>query len=218
MAVAHYQDALAWQARWSSCRRFWRQESPSECPGGGTPSAISVHAGAGTGSTAVNEVGLQKVATNHPADAAVRRPGLSAGHPRDWVVLQGLVQARLRGGHRKFLTYVIFGQRQPGSQDFPGAARRDSQSRSVTHSGSRSRSEADIQEIRVAFVVRLQRRKDVGLHPYRGETRLNYSGPPPPYANLDTSATIPAQVSALEGSRHGNGTAGARSDDVCRRT
>ena len=27
------------------------------------------------------------------------------------------------------------------------------------------------------------------MHPYRGETRLNYSGPPPPYQHLDTSAS-----------------------------
>ncbi len=28
-----------------------------------------------------------------------------------------------------------------------------------------------------------------GLHPYSGETRLNYTGPQPPYQNLDTSAS-----------------------------
>jgi hydrogenase large subunit len=31
--------------------------------------------------------------------------------------------------------------------------------------------------------------KTQGLHPYRGETRLNYSGPKPPYEHLDTSAS-----------------------------
>ena len=28
--------------------------------------------------------------------------------------------------------------------------------------------------------------KDKGLHPYQGETELHYTGPKPPYANLDT--------------------------------
>jgi len=31
--------------------------------------------------------------------------------------------------------------------------------------------------------------KDKGLHPYRGETTLHYSGPKPPYRNLDTNAS-----------------------------
>ena len=28
--------------------------------------------------------------------------------------------------------------------------------------------------------------KDSGLHPYEGETELNYTGPAPPYDHLDT--------------------------------
>jgi hydrogenase large subunit len=31
--------------------------------------------------------------------------------------------------------------------------------------------------------------KDAGLHPYDGETNLNYSGPKPPYEHLDTDAS-----------------------------
>ena len=31
--------------------------------------------------------------------------------------------------------------------------------------------------------------KDAGLHPYKGETQLNYSGPKPPYEHLDTTAS-----------------------------
>ena len=31
--------------------------------------------------------------------------------------------------------------------------------------------------------------KDKGLHPYKGETTLHYSGPKPPYRNLDTEAS-----------------------------
>ncbi|MDO8892556.1 MAG: nickel-dependent hydrogenase large subunit [Sulfurimicrobium sp.] len=31
--------------------------------------------------------------------------------------------------------------------------------------------------------------KDKGLHPYQGETTLNYTGPKPPYQHLDTDAS-----------------------------
>jgi hydrogenase large subunit len=63
MAVAHYLDALAWQRQVAQLHTIFGGKSPH--PNflvGGAPSAISVHAGAGTGSTAVNAVGLQKVA------------------------------------------------------------------------------------------------------------------------------------------------------------
>ena len=34
-----------------------------------------------------------------------------------------------------------------------------------------------------------QNGKDSGLHPFKGETTLSYTGPAPPYANLDTTAS-----------------------------
>jgi len=63
MAVAHYLDALAWQREVIRLQTIFGGKNPHpNVLVGGAPSAISVHAGAGTGSTAVNEVGLQKVA------------------------------------------------------------------------------------------------------------------------------------------------------------
>ena len=63
MAVAHYLDALAWQRQVAQLHTIFGGKNPH--PNflvGGVPSAISVHSGAGTGSTAVNAVGLQQVA------------------------------------------------------------------------------------------------------------------------------------------------------------
>ncbi len=63
MAVAHYLDALAWQREIVQLQTIFGGKNPHpNVLVGGTPAAISVHTGAGTGSTAVNEVGLQKVA------------------------------------------------------------------------------------------------------------------------------------------------------------
>jgi len=54
MAVAHYLDALAWQRQVAqTAYDLRRQESAPEPRGGGCASAISVHSGEGTGSTAV---------------------------------------------------------------------------------------------------------------------------------------------------------------------
>jgi hydrogenase large subunit len=49
--------------------------------------------------------------------------------------------------------------------------------------------EADIQEFVAHSWYDYRGGKDTGLHPYRGETQLNYSGPQPPYQNLDTAAS-----------------------------
>jgi hydrogenase large subunit len=51
------------------------------------------------------------------------------------------------------------------------------------------RAEGDIQEFVAHSWYDYQGGKEAGLHPYKGETQLNYSGPQPPYANLDTSAS-----------------------------
>jgi hydrogenase large subunit len=63
MAVAHYLDALAWQRQVAELHTIFGGKNPH--PNflvGGSPSAISVHSGAGTGTTALNAVGLQRVA------------------------------------------------------------------------------------------------------------------------------------------------------------
>src|SRR6202034_4873099 len=60
MAVAHYLDALEWQREVVKLQTIFGGKNPHpNVLVGGTPAAISVHTGAGTGSTAVNAGGLQ---------------------------------------------------------------------------------------------------------------------------------------------------------------
>ena len=49
--------------------------------------------------------------------------------------------------------------------------------------------EDDIQEFVAHSWYDYSGGKEEGLHPYRGETKLAYSGPKPPYDHLDTSAS-----------------------------
>ncbi len=49
--------------------------------------------------------------------------------------------------------------------------------------------EADIQEFVAHSWYDYSGGKEQGLHPYRGETTLSYSGPQPPYDHLDTQAS-----------------------------
>ncbi len=49
--------------------------------------------------------------------------------------------------------------------------------------------EGDIQEFVAHSWYDYSGGKEAGLHPYRGETKLDYSGPKPPYDHLDTSAS-----------------------------
>ncbi len=191
MAVAHYLDALAWQREVVQLQTIFGGKNPHpNVLVGGTPSAISVHAGAGTGSTAVNEVGLQKVAEIIEqmrlfVDQVYLPDILAIGsYYKDWF------KPGYGEGTGNFLTYG----------DFPASGSQDPKTFLVPRGAILNRDLSHIQEVDLAAETDIQEfvshswydysgGKNVGLHPYHGETRLNYSGPPPPYANLDTSAS-----------------------------
>ncbi len=191
MAVAHYLDALAWQREVVQLQTIFGGKNPHpNVLVGGAPSAISVHAGAGTGSTAVNEVGLQKVAEIIEqmrlfVDQVYLPDILAIGsYYKDWF------KPGYGEGTGNFLTYG----------DFPASGSQDPKTFLVPRGAILNRDLSHIQEVDLAAETDIQEfvshswydysgGKNVGLHPYRGETRLNYSGPPPPYANLDTSAS-----------------------------
>ena len=189
MAVAHYLDALAWQRQVAELHTIFGGKNPH--PNflvGGVPSAISVHSGAGTGTTAVNEVGLQQVAQiieqmRSFVDEVYLPDTLAiASFYKDWF--------RTGEGVGNFMTYGDF----PTTEDrirrywFRAASilKRD-----LTHIEENVdlNADTDIQEFVAHSWYDYSGGKDVGLHPYRGETKLNYSGPQPPYQNLDTSAS-----------------------------
>lgn len=191
MAVAHYLDALAWQREVVQLQTIFGGKNPHpNVLVGGAPSAISVHAGAGTGSTAVNQVGLQKVANiieqmRNFVDQVYLPDTLAiASFYKDWF------KTGYGEGTGNFMTYG----------DFPAMGSQDPKTFLVPRGAILGRDLSHIQEVDLNAEEDIQEfvshswydyssGKDAGLHPYRGETKLNYSGPPSPYRHLDTSAS-----------------------------
>jgi hydrogenase large subunit len=189
MAVAHYLDALAWQRQIVQVQTIFGGKNPHpNVLVGGVPSAISVHAGAGTSSTAVNVVGLQKVAElieqmrNFVDEVYLPDVLAIASFYKDWF--------KCGEGTGNFLTYG----------DFPALGSQDPKTFLVPRGAILARDLSHIQEVDLAADGGIQEfvahswydysgGKDTGLHPYQGETQLNYSGPPPPYQHLDTAAS-----------------------------
>ncbi len=189
MAVAHYLDALAWQRQVAQLHTIFGGKNPH--PNflvGGAPSAISVHSGEGTGSTAVNAVGLQQVAQiieqmrNFVDEVYLPDTLAIASFYKDWF--------KTGEGVGNFMTYGDFPE--SGSQDAKTflVPRGAILGRDLSHIEEVDlNAEQDIQEFVAHSWYDYGGGKDTGLHPYRGETKLNYSGPQPPYQNLDTTAS-----------------------------
>jgi hydrogenase large subunit len=190
MAVAHYLDALAWQRQVSQLHTIFGGKNPHpNFVVGGMPSAISVHSGAGTGTTAVNEVGLQQVAQI----IEQMRAFVDEVYVPDTLAIASFYKDWFKTGEGvgNFLTYG----------DFPANGSPDRNSLLVPQGAILGRdlshieqdidlnADADIQEFVAHSWYDYGGGKNAGLHPYKGETKLNYSGPQPPYQNLDTAAS-----------------------------
>ena len=197
MALAHYLEALAWQRDVAQLHTIFGGKNPH--PNflvGGVPSAISVHPQhqgkgkgphyrGGAGATAVNVVGLQKVKSiidsmRSFVDQVYLPDTLAiAGFYKDWG-MQG-------EGVGNFMTYG----------DFPGQGTNDVNNFLVPRGVILNRDLSKIHEVDLNAEDQIQEYvshswydysggKDKGLHPYAGETTLNYTGPKPPYDRLDT--------------------------------
>ncbi len=197
MAVAHYLEALAWQRDVAQLHTIFGGKNPH--PNflvGGMPSAISVHPQhpgqgkgphyrGGTGATAVNMLGLEKVKTiidsmrQFVNQVYVPDTLAIASFYKDWGA-QG-------EGVGNFMTYG----------DFPAKGSNDVNSFLVPRGVILNRDLSTIHDVDLNAEDQIQEYvahswydyrdgKNKGLHPYAGETTLNYTGPKPPYANLDT--------------------------------
>jgi hydrogenase large subunit len=191
MAVAHYLDALAWQREIVQLQTIFGGKNPHpNVLVGGAPSAISVHAGPGTGSTAVNEVGLQKVANIIDQ----MRAFVDQVYMPDVVAIASFYKDWFKPGYGEgignFMTYGDFpiaGSQDPKTFLVPRGA---ILARDLTHVQEVDlTADDDIQEFVAHSWYDYSSGKQTGLHPYRGETNLSYSGPAPPYQHLDTSAS-----------------------------
>lgn len=191
MAVAHYLEALEWQRDVVRLHAIFGGKNPHPMfLVGGVPSPISVQTEGGRGgqdATAVNMVGLQTVQNviqkmREFVDQVYVPDTLAiAGFYKDWAA-QG-------EGLGNFLCYGEFPEQDmwtPKSFLIPRGVilNRDL---STIHPVD-TYAEDEIQEFVTHSWYRYSRGDDKGLHPFDGETELNYTGPKPPYEYLDVDA------------------------------
>lgn len=195
MAVAHYLDALAWQRDVVKLHTIFGGKNPHpNFVVGGVPSAISVQIGAGPGKgphfhggqggTALNEVGLQTIQNvirqmREFVDQVYVPDTLAiAGFYKDWA-----------GRGEGLGNFLSFG-------DLPSKSFWDTDSylipRGVILNRDLSKihpidldADNEIQEFVSHSWYKYSQGDGQGLHPFKGETELNYTGPKPPYEQLD---------------------------------
>ncbi len=192
MAVAHYLEALAWQRDVVKLHAIFGGKNPHpNFVVGGTPSAISVHTTDGPGKprggqdgTSVNMVGLQTVQSviKQMKDFVdqVYIPDLLAiaSFYKDWGAIGS------SGGN-----YLSFGDMPEKDMWTPDSFLIP---RGVILDGDISKlhpinldDDNEIQEFVSHAWYAYKDGDDKGLHPWKGETELNYTGPKPPYEYLD---------------------------------
>ncbi|MGJ5140880.1 nickel-dependent hydrogenase large subunit [Bradyrhizobium oligotrophicum] len=185
MAVAHYLEALAWQREVVQLHTIFGGKNPH--PNflvGGAPSAISLN----TGGTAIGIDGLQTVKTvigrmkDFVEQVYLPDTLAIASFYKDWFA---------RGeGVGNFLTYGDFpekGMDDPASWLIPAGAILNRDLTKI-HPVDMNNSE-EIQEFVSHSWYDYASGKDKGLHPYEGETNLHYTGPKPPFEQLDVGAS-----------------------------
>ncbi len=186
MAVTHYLEALAWQREVVQIHTIFGGKNPH--PNflvGGSPSPISIDmtGTGGTSATAVNMEGLNRVKTvigrmKEFVEQVYLPDTLAiASFYKDWFA---------RGeGIGNFLTYGDFpekGTDDPSSWLIPAGAilNRDM---TTIHPVDMSDPQ-EIQEFVSHSWYDYSGGKNEGLHPYDGQTNLNYTGPKPPFDHL----------------------------------
>jgi hydrogenase large subunit len=194
MAVAHYLDALAWQRDAAALHTILGGKNPHPMlVVGGVPVAISVwpepsgpgpHVHGGQGGTALDVTGLARLrdiirSMRDFVDQVYLPDTLAiAGFYKDWF--------RQGEGLGNFLTYGEFpakGMDDPGALLIPRGA---IIGRDLSHVEPVDlQAEGEIEEYVSHSWYDYSVGRDQGLHPYRGETRLDYTGPTPPYRQLE---------------------------------
>ncbi len=187
MAVAHYLEALQWQREVVQIHTIFGGKNPH--PNflvGGSPSPISINPGAsgGVSGTALNMAGLDQIKSviarmQEFVDQVYVPDTLAiASYYKDWFA---------RGeGVGNFMTFGDFPEKgigDPSSWLIPSGAilNRDL---STIHPVDLN-DPSQVQEFVSHSYYDYSGGKTGGLHPYAGETNLNYTGPKPPYDQLN---------------------------------
>lgn len=190
MAVSHYLDALAWQRDVCKLQTIFGGKNPH--PNflvGGTPAAISVGHGA-VGATAVNVVGLAKV-----ADIITEMQDfVNQVYIPDTLAIASFYKDWFTPGHGEGTgNFLVMGE-------FPEKGTADLASYLIPRGAILNRDLSEVQDVDLNAEDQVREYishswydysvgKNTGLHPYRGETKLDYTGPKPPYDYLDTDAS-----------------------------
>ncbi len=187
MAVAHYLEALAWQREVVQIHTIFGGKNPH--PNflvGGAPSPISIDTtgSGGTSATALDMAGLDRIKSvigrmKEFVEQVYLPDTLAiASFYKDWFA---------RGeGVGNFLTYGDFpekGMDDPSSWMIPSGAilGRDL---STIHPIDLTKPE-EVQEFVSHSWYDYSGGKNEGLHPYEGQTHLHYTGPKPPFQQLN---------------------------------
>ena len=180
MAVAHYLEALAWQRDVARLHAIFGGKNPHpNFVVGGVPCPIDLNSDSAINSERLSQVQDIIHKMREFVDQVYIPDTLAvAGFYKDWGG---------RGeGLGNFLTYGDFpekGMDDPASYLVPSGVILN---RDLTTVHDVDMHAADqIQEYVAHSWYNYSNGKDQGLHPYDGETELNYTGPKPPYDHLD---------------------------------
>jgi hydrogenase large subunit len=180
MAVAHYLDALAWQRDVARLHTIFGGKNPHpNFVVGGVPCAIDLNSDSALNAQRFSQV--QEIITRMRTftDQVYLPDTLAiAGFYKDW---------GSRGeGTGNFLTYGDFpekGMDDPSSYLIPSGVILDRDLGTVHELDPHA--DDQIREYVAHSWYDYSGGKNEGLHPYAGETRLDYTGPTPPYEHVD---------------------------------
>jgi hydrogenase large subunit len=180
MAVSHYLDALQWQREVAQIHAIFGGKNPHPMfLVGGVPSPIDLNSDSALNMKRLSQVGDLIAQMRKFVDEVYVPDTLAiASFYKDWGA-QG-------EGLGNFMTFGDFPTTQMNDLDklmLPRGAilNRDL---STIHEVD-LRAEQEVEEYVSRSWYDYSGGKDVGLHPWKGETTLNYTGPEPPYTHLD---------------------------------
>jgi hydrogenase large subunit len=179
LAVAHYLEALEWQKEIVKIHAIFGGKNPH--PNylvGGVPCSINLDEVNAINSERLNQVGaLIKEAITFVEEVYLPDLVAIAGYYKNW--------GAIGGGLPNYLAYGDLptqGYNQPESFKFPRGAILNRDLSKVHEVNARDAEE--IKEYIAHSYYTYAKGDDAGLHPWSGETELNYTGPKPPYEYL----------------------------------
>ncbi len=180
LAVAHYLEALEWQKELVKIHAIFGGKNPH--PNylvGGVPCSIHLNEVNAINSERLNHVGsLIKAAIEFVEQVYIPDLLAIAGFYKDW--------GAIGGGLPNYLSYGEFptkGYNNPEYFKIPRGAILDRNLEEVHEVNGRD--EQEIREYIKHSWYSYAGGDDAGLHPWEGETKFNYTGPKPPFEQLD---------------------------------